>query len=617
MSALLSGCTNLSYDQVQQAFLAAPPLIAQEIVDLTVQSPSFLMDLPEYDTWPAGNGTQMQQLVFRGEMPQIERGFNNWSKLTDNTGCDPCDGPNCSYNWTTFGGTSMDRKLAELMRREFKTPGYCIKTIQTTAHFKEVFAKIVENIYRQTAFFKEQNIAFNLLTQLAKKFVVDGSGPKPNPADPYVYRNFGSARSGSVNILLFEFFYEWMRRIPDVIPYDVVDGAPIYGAFMSQQLQSHLYRDDASLRQDARFSGAANSLLSKYNFQSTIRGMFIPAPILYPRRFRLEAVTGRPIEVLPFVNGVPAEVGTYTSFNPAYEQATHEEILLCGRSPFKLWTQPTEETLGAGTSFGPEFSMFDNWMWINPMTVQDPFRRFGYFASEATLGISPQFSEGILGVLVERPPVTMAVTYNPEPVCPPDTVSCDNDVPDTLCPCPLILSYTPNPLTAGNYFITLAAPIVASVSDDIQFGIDTGGYVTGTVVGINAAGTVVEVTITDGTDFLDVCDHFTSIFCDDTMGCFADVLQYAPTCEQTDYWTVILSNPVKADVGEDITVYYGDGTSVTGTIISIDYTTNTYVLDTGAAVCDQVGGVVAVCVPTATESTCPGCGGPTVTQCET
>ena len=140
---------------------------------------------------------------------------------------------------------------------------------------------------------------------------------------------------------------------------------------------------------------------------------------------------------------------------------------------------------------------------------------------------------------------------------------------------------------------------------------------TGTVVGINAAGTVVEVTITDGTDFLDVCDHFTSIFCDDTMGCFADVLQYAPTCEQTDYWTVILSNPVKADVGEDITVYYGDGTSVTGTIISIDYTTNTYVLDTGAAVCDQVGGVVAVCVPTATESTCPGCGGPTVTQCET
>ena len=60
----------MSESQVQEAFLASPPLIAQQILDLTIKHPNWLRDIYEVDQWPTGNGTIMEQLVFRGTMPQ-------------------------------------------------------------------------------------------------------------------------------------------------------------------------------------------------------------------------------------------------------------------------------------------------------------------------------------------------------------------------------------------------------------------------------------------------------------------------------------------------------------------------------------------------------------------
>jgi len=606
---------NLTEQEVSDAFLAAPPAISQAIIDLSIINPVWLRDLYKIQEWPRGSGTQMQQLIVRGGRPKIERGFAAWKKLNNNTGCDPCDGPDCSYNWTTFPGLGIERKVTSLMSREFKSPPYCIKEIQTTSNFKEVFAKVVENLYAQVDYFKELNIGQNILTELAKKYVVDSGGPKPNTQNPYVYRPAGTARLSTLNIEMLEFFYEYMRKIPDCVPYDVVNGSPIFSIIASHQLLGRLYRDDQDLRQDVRFSGLANDLLSKYNFMSTIRGMFIAAPVLYPRRFILDAVTGVATEVLPFVDEIPMEVGSFTGFNPLYEAATHEELILHGKFPFSIFVMPTEQSLGQNTSFGPEFSLFNNWAWINPLTMEDPFRRLGYFATSATIGISQQYSDGIFAILVERVQPNLAATWLCEPLCPPETVDCDNEVPDVTCPCPLILGFTANPITGNSYIITLAVPTTAVVTDEIQFGIDTGGYVTGTVTGVSADSLSVEVTFPQGTD-LGNCDRFTTIFCDDTLGCSANIIDYRPNCTDNTRVDLVLSNPIKGDVGETITITNGDGTTSDVTIISIDYTTNTWVVDYGATVfCDTVGGLVSVCVPTATDASCPACGGPTATQC--
>lgn len=606
---------SLHASQVQDAFLAAPPALASQILDLSVKVPNWMRDVFEVSPFPLGNGTTLEQIIYRGQMPQIERGFDRWKKLANNTGCAPCEGPDCSYNWTNFGGSGLERKLTEMMAREFRSPEYCINQIKTTAHFKEVFAQIVLNLYRQVDFFKEMNVGLNVLTSLAKKFVVDSGGAKPNTANPYVYPNIGTARLSALNIEILEFFYEWMRRIPDAVPYDNINGAPVYALEASHQLLARLYRDDPNLRQDVRFSGLANDLVSKYNFMSTIRGMFIAAPILYPRRFNI--VAGEPVEVLPFVNDIPMEIGSFTGFNPAYEAATHEEVTVHGKYPFKLFYMPTEDTLGQNTSFGPEFSWFNSWMWVNPQTVKDPFRRVGYFATSANIGISQQFSEGIFSILVERPTTLLMASFYPNATCPPAASPCSNEIPATGCPCPLITGYSANPITAGQYFITLAVPTDAEAEDTIQFGLDTGGYITGTVVAVSSDAKTVSVTFSGGVT-LDTCDHFTTLFCDNTLGCSADVLNYEVVCTDATRLRLVLSNNIKADTASDVvTLYYGDGTSASATIVSVDMLTNTYVVDIGGtAFCDQVNGIVSICVPPGTDATCPTCGGlPTSTQC--
>lgn len=606
----------LTDTQIQEAFLAAPPLIQQQILDLTIKHPSWLRDLFPISEWPAGNGTVMQQLVFRGAMPPIERGFDNWSKQTNNTGCDPCTGPNCAYHWTAFGGNGFERKTTELMSREFRSPSYCIKEIQTTAHFMEVFAKIVENLYAQIDFFKEINIGQNVLTGLAKKFVVDSGGAKPNRQNPYVYRNTGTARLSMLNIELLEFFYEYMRRIPDAVPFDVVNGSPVFSIIASHQLLARLYRDDPNLRQDVRFSGLANDLLSKYNFMSTIRGMFIAAPVLYPRRFNL--VNGDPVEVLPFVNDIPMEIGSFTGMNPAYEAATHEEVILHGKYPFKLFFMPTQTTLGENTSFGPEFSFMNNWMWVNPMTSEDPFRRVGYFATSAQIGISQQFSDAIFAILVERPKVTLMGAWLPEAPCPPTPVDCDNEVPAVGCPCPIVTAVIPNPITAGNYFVTFALGLDVAADDTVQLGTSTGGYVTGTVESVNADGTVVEFSFTQ--TIVCAADFFTTVYCDSTLGCYAEVEAYNPNCTDNTRADLVLSNPIKADTNADtVTVYFGDGTNSSATVVGTpNMATLVWTVDFGSTVfCDNKGGVIAICVPPGTDGSCGACGGPVVTACVT
>lgn len=613
----------LSPDAVTTAFLGATPYINRQILDLSAKKPNFMIDMPEMVQMGPGEGSSIEQLVFRASMPEIERGLDKFALQMNNSGCVPCNGPDCSYHWTEFPASAWERKRTALAERQFKTPAYCVKDVQTTRDYEMVFEKIVETMYKQTQYFKEMNITMNLFVSLAKKYVVDGRGPVPNVQNPYIYPSIGTspsiARLSALNINLLEWFYEAIVPMPDCLEYDVQDGAPLYGLACSRQLISHMYRDDPALRWDARYSGAANNLLSKYNFQSTIRGMFIPAAIQYPRRFNIVTATGAPEEVLPTVNGIPGEVGTFTGPNPAYLTATHEEVLIFGMNPFKIAWRPTVETLGANSDFGPEPGFMDYWQWINPQTPEDPFRRVGYFATGISLGLMPQYSEGLFAILVERPYIGNTAVYNVPPACPPTIPSCSNNIPAQSCPCPIVLSVTPDGYTANKYNFTLGVPLAGSVNvgDVVNVGIATGGYIAATTTAIASGRLLFAATVAAGT-VVNCNDQFTTLFCDNTLGCYADAEAYVPNCTNANYVDVTLSNPIKAVTATNVVVvYFGDGTNnAAAQVVTANMSTLVWTLNLGSAFCDQHGGVIGVCVPPGTDATCPTCGfGPTVTQC--
>lgn len=621
-----------TFEVFNQAFLAGTPDIAAEILDFSYKMPMWLADLWDLKRWEATDSV-MQQLVFRGSLPEVERGFNRWKQLHSSAGCEPCVN-DCSYNFTTFQGHGFERRLISLMRREFKTPDYCVNEIKSAHEFELTFAKIIENIQTQVAFFKEYNIGLNFLTGIAKKLVVDSGGIKGNPSDPYVYRPLGSATLSKLNFRMLTKLYEGLRRRSDVIPFDVQNGQPIYAISASDELMDDLYIADANAHQDLRFSSGVDALLNRYNFIASIRGQFINAPLLYPRRF--EVIGGEWVEIFPYVNGIPAEIGSFSDLNPAWENATYEEVLIYGKSPFSVFYREQITTLGEGSTFGPEPSFMNQWLWVNVQTDCDPFRRQGYYATAIEMALAPQYSGGVYAIMVPRPPQSQTAVFFPADTCPPTPVDCDNDVPDvTACPCSLVLSALADPFNPGRYTLVFAAPILVNVGDNIQLAIETGGYLQGTVIAESSDAKTLSVQFSANV-VVSNCNTFTAVFCDNTLGCSSDVLS---TCDcragETGNFKVILANPIKAlTAGQTVIGFMGDGTQQDFDVVSADVQTNQWVLEysagfgptdnpTGGAgdsdeadlVCDR-NGIFRLCVPPATDATCPACGtGPVSTPC--
>lgn len=600
----------LSLQEVQGAFFAAPPAIAKQIEDRSIVVPSFLGDLPRMLPWENGTGTSRVKYEFRGEMPPIEDGFASWRTVGNQQGCDPCPGTGCGYNYTQLKGYGFNQKVITIMEKELISEAFCIKDIQNTAQFEEVFTKLVENLEAQVRFYKEINVVDNYLNYITQKFVVDSEGIKINRANPFTYPTIGSATLSSLNPNIMKQFYEWMKIIPGVEPFGTQNGAPFYAMTLSADLLESLYRQNPTLREDIRFSGLANDLITKYNFVSTIQGMFIPVTIQWPRRYNI--VNGEPYRVLPFLNGIPANYGSFTDFNPAYMTATHEEVRFFGRFPFNIHVKATETSLPGGASFGPEPKYFDGWQWFNPKTPEDPFGRVGWFVSAASIGLESD-SDGSYALLVKRPPQTSLFTFYPNPELLPDPVTPTNVIPASGCPCPLSLSVTKSLFDADTYTIVFSAPIDAEEEDTIQLALQTGGYSDAEVVRITEDGLTVEVTSSD-----DLSDCIViGVFCDDSLGCSATVVGYSPECTDATRLGLRLSNPIKAVTpGDVVTIQYGDGSTASVTVVTANMVTNIWVIDVGStAFCDKVGGVLSLCVPSSTDPTCPGCGPITYTQC--
>jgi hypothetical protein len=569
----------------------------------------------------------MQQITFRGELPEVEEGFDSWATIDDPSGCGDVCAPNCSYNMYTMGGHSMQSKLTRLMSKDLRTPDYCVAAIQNTRQYREVFSQIIQNLYNQINFQKEINIGQNYLTGIAKKYVMDSEGFKPNPEDPYAYRPKGTATLSALNITALEFMYEVLRRMPDVVPYDIQNSMAVYAMVASPQMIARMTRDDPSLRADYRAAASsggqyADNLINRYNFTSTLRDMFFPVPYLWPRRFRYDSGNNKWVRILPWVKGVPGTVGTFGGMNPNYEDprvATHEEILFHGRDPFSVFYQTLVESIGEGTNFGPEPGGFwDVLQWVNPQTRDDPGRREGFFFTTARIGISADNSEGVFGWLVPRPPMHLGVAFYPNPIAPPETPGATtNVVPDVGCPVPIIESLTAHLITAGRYWLKLYAPVDAAATDTIQLGHSNGGYVNAVVVTASTDKTVFEVTIS-GT--LPVCDRWVSVYTGETLGCSARVEHFSVDLADNTRLDLVLDRPIKADTNADtVTLTYGDGTQASATVVGTpNMLTNAWKVDIGGtAFSNTVAGVVEICVPTATDATCPSCATAltTVTQC--
>ena len=114
----------ISPEQVSESFIANTPLIQSTIKNMTIQSPVWFRDMYNAQPWPEGESNIMEEIRFKGELPQVEEGFVSWGLIDDPSGCGPICAPNCSYNMSVMGGHAWEVKVTRLMSKEFRTPDY-------------------------------------------------------------------------------------------------------------------------------------------------------------------------------------------------------------------------------------------------------------------------------------------------------------------------------------------------------------------------------------------------------------------------------------------------------------------------------------------------------------
>lgn len=617
----------ISPEQTTQAFLANAPLIAKTIQNMELQAPNWYRDLLKPEPWPDDAGLSLQELQYNGELPQATEGFGDWELLDDPSGCGAICTPNCGYNFYPLEGNAFTSKTFRIMRKDFRTPSFCVTSISSTRDFQQVFSAMIQGFYNQIAFHKEVNVGQNYMSQITLKYMVDSGGFKPNSGDPFSYLPLGSTVLSAPTIDALEFFYQQIRMLPDIQPFGYSNNMPLYAAVASPELLTSIYRDDPKIRTDLRYAAAGsesygNDLILRYNLNYTIRDMFLPISYLTPRRFYWSESNSAWVRVLPWVKGVKGTVGTFTSINPQYmdpSYATHEEMIIHGMNPFGIYTRQDPTTLGEGSNFGPQpgNGFWDNFQWSNPETSDDPGRLNGFYWTRAQIALMARGTS--FAIMWPRKPLSsMTRFYNTNLVCPPEATTCTNELAAPGCPEATISAFTPNLITAGNFFVTFTVPVDAVADDVLLLESTSGGFASATVVAVSSDGLTFEVTITGD---VSSCPRYFRLWNILDMACSSQVETYTPVASDATQLNLVLKVPIRAYLNTNAVILkYGDGSTQTATVVAagVDITTNTWRVDIGAtAFVDNVNGIVEICVPTTTVASCPGCTGPTEAQCET
>lgn len=616
----------ISSEQVKQAFIANAPLISSTIKNMELQAPNWYRDLLKPEPWPEDAGLSLQELEYNGELPQAEEGFGTWELLDDPSGCGALCTPQCGYNFYPLEGNAWTSKTFRVMRKDFRSPDFCVTSISSTRDYQQVFSAMVQGFYNQIAFHKEVNVGQNYMSQITLKYMVDSTGFRPNQGDPFSYLPLGNVKLSAPTIDAMEFFYQQIRMLPGISPYGYSNNMPLYAAVASPELLTSIYRDDPKIRTDLRYTAAGsesygNDLIQRYNLNYTIRDMFLPISYLTPRRFRWDSNQSAWVRVLPWVKGVKGTVGTFTSINPNYmdpSYATHEEMIIHGMNPFGLYTRQDPTTLGEGSSYGPQpgNGFWDNFQWCNPETRDDPGRLVGFYWTRAQIALMARST--CFAILWPRKPLTNMVRfYNPSQVCPPEATTCNNTLGDGGCPEPTISNFFPNPVEEGEYFVEFTVPVDAAAEDIILLESTSGGFVAAEVVEANENGKNFLVEIEGD---VSSCPRYFRIWNILDMACSSAVEKYSVVDGDASQLDVVLRAPIRAYQNlQAVVLKYGDGTTKSATVVAagVDITKNIWRLELTTDFVDNVNGVVEICVPTSTVASCPGCGGPEESQCET
>lgn len=601
-----------SPEQVDLAFRESEPFIEQEIRDRSYAMRRFMVDLAPVKIFPDGVGYELSKVRFFGDIGPQYDGFDGWRKEQRSRpaadGCGPAHDA-CGYVWEEVGH-GFEELHYHLMERDLKTVPICLKDIRTFWQFQQFQNLIFKNLTEITANMREQ-LNRNALIGFSVKHVPTSVGLQINAQNPYELPNIAGVEVGKLNWRTLTRLYNALVREAGTFALTYDQGRPVFGLIASDEVVDDMYVEDRELLRVLYNSGQGQDILTRYNFQNSIRGLFVNIPDIYAPRYRDDGA-GNLIRVFPYERDVVIQCGTRPAPNPDYENAPYELVIILTRDVFNLRSRKTISTVGGETDFEAETGMFD-WKWHNPERWCDPNRRVGFYYANGNIGIEPGDFTDIPAILVKRRPKALDTLFWPAAVCPPEAVDCENELGAQGCPCPQIVDCCPlysDPNSLQFRFSRSILPAV--VTDPISIRLDTGGVAVGTIDAISVDGLAATV---DFGEPVECCPgHYVEVLCEPSDLCVADVISElvnATTATNRDVRLEALLRAT-AGVGDQINALLEDGTYVLVEIIAIDSDTATYEVEPVVAGSLDNHCIQELCVTPAVDPLCPACSPATV-----
>ena len=599
---------------VDLAFRESEPFIDREITDRSYRMKRYLVDYAPVRIFPDGIGYSMTKVRFFGDIGPQYDGYEGWRQEQRSRPVANACGPKndaCGYVWEEVGH-GFEELHFSLMKRDLRTIPICVHDIRTFWEFQQYQNLIYQNLTEISMNMREQ-LNRNALIGFSVKHVITSAGLQVNSANPYELPNITGVDLGKANFRVLKRLYSALVREAGMFAIDVIDGRPVFGLMGTDETLDDISYEDPEIRQDIRWSSMADSLLKRYNFLDTFRGMYVLIPDNSAPRYKADA-SGNLIRVFPYERDVQIQSGTRPAPNPDYDRAEFELLMVVTKDIFALRARRSISTVGGKTDFNAETSMFE-WKWHNPERWCDPNRRVGFYYANGELGVEPGDFTDTPSVLVQRRPFTLDASFWPAAECPPEPIECDNVLAAQGCPTQQIVDCcgvlddpqrlqfrfsSPLPDTAEPYALSIvqndnsiSVVSVISMSTDrcaatVDFGEDVeccpGRYVAVASVAANACSAPV---ITD--------------FCDDEGLTHEVTLAYP------------LRVVTLVDDEATLSAQISDGSYVEVTIAS-GTSKLTYVLTLAEAL-PEGQCIVELCIPPAWDDTCPACG-PTETICD-
>jgi hypothetical protein len=600
---------------VDLAFREAEQYIEREIRDRTYQMARYLVDYAPVKLFPDGVGYTMTKVRFYGDIgPQFDNmdGWRKEQRSRPTADAHQTEHDACGYIWEEVGH-GFEELQWYLMKRDLKTTPICIEDIRTFWEYEQMQNLIYQNLANITVNMREQ-VNRNAIISFSVKYVLTSEGLSWNTRDPRALPNLGAAGNnrvtvGRLNFRVLKRLYNALVR--EAAPYalDVINGRPVFGIMASDEVIDDMFTEDSTIREDIRHTSNASSLLTRYNFMETIRGLFVVIPDLYAPRYKVDTA-GNLTRVFPYEREIPIQSGTRPASNPEYDSAPYELVTILTKDIFCLRTRRAISTVGGQTNFEAETGMFE-WKWHNPERWSDPNRRVGFYFANARIGIEPGDFTDIPAILVARRPSALDASFWPNPECPPVATECENVLPDQGCPCPKVVGCCEDFTNPYILQFRLTSPLDTTTyaeGEPISLRMADGGIATGVVSSIVEG--VAAVAINFGEAVTCKPNWYLEVICDTPVEkCSAQVVE--DKCAADGSRELRLANLLPAAVVAsteqtpiNIKVLLNTNEWVNAKVTAVDKSTLTYtVIVTG--ITEEC--IVKACTPTALDATCPAC----------